>query len=57
MSDESAFTPAPAAAPSPLLFFRTVNAYQQTAAIKTAIELDLFTAVAHGQQTRDGAPS
>ncbi len=31
--------------PSPKLFFETVNAYQRTAAIKGAIELDLFTAI------------
>jgi ubiquinone/menaquinone biosynthesis C-methylase UbiE len=34
--------------PSPEHFFQTVNAYQRTAAIKAAIELDLFTAVAEG---------
>ncbi len=32
--------------PSPALFFETVNAYQRTAAIKSAIELGLFTALA-----------
>ncbi|GJL51375.1 class I SAM-dependent methyltransferase [Candidatus Nitrospira salsa] len=37
--------------PSPALFFQTVNAYQQTAALKTAIELDLFTAIAEGKRT------
>jgi ubiquinone/menaquinone biosynthesis C-methylase UbiE len=37
--------------PSPLLFFNTVNAYQHTAAIKAAVELDLFTAIAEGRQT------
>ena len=31
--------------PSPSLFFETVNAYQKTAAIKAAIDLDLFTAL------------
>src|SRR2546423_1548424 len=31
--------------PSPKLFFDTINAYQQTAAIKAAIELDVFTAI------------
>lgn len=35
----------PAAAPSPLLFFDTINAYQKTAALKAAIELELFTAI------------
>jgi 2-polyprenyl-3-methyl-5-hydroxy-6-metoxy-1,4-benzoquinol methylase len=34
--------------PSPELFFDTLNAYQRTAALKTAIELDLFTALADG---------
>src|SRR5687768_6299458 len=42
--------PAP---PSPLLFFETVNAYQRTAALKAAVELDLFTAVAEGPATAD----
>jgi len=37
--------------PSPELFFETVNAYQRTAAIKAAVELDLFTAVAEGART------
>lgn len=37
--------------PSPELFFETVNAYQRTAAIKAAIELDIFTAVGEGKRT------
>lgn len=40
-------------APSPVLFFDTVNAYQRTAAIKAAIELDLFTAIGEGNATTD----
>ena len=36
---------------SPALFFDTVNAYQQTAAIKAALDLDLFTAVAEGKES------
>jgi len=36
---------------SPELIFRTLNAYQQTAALKAAIELDLFTAVAEGNDS------
>jgi 2-polyprenyl-3-methyl-5-hydroxy-6-metoxy-1,4-benzoquinol methylase len=36
---------------SPALYFDTINAYQQTAALKTAIELDLFTAIAEGRET------
>jgi ubiquinone/menaquinone biosynthesis C-methylase UbiE len=37
--------------PSPQLFFDTVNAYQRTAAIKAAIELDLFSAIGEGKET------
>jgi len=33
------------AAPSPELFLQAVNAHQRTAAIRTAIELDLFSAI------------
>ncbi|HEX9003411.1 MAG TPA: class I SAM-dependent methyltransferase [Blastocatellia bacterium] len=40
-----------AAQPSPERFFSTVNAYQATAAIKAAVELDLFTAIAEGNAT------
>ncbi|MGA9750600.1 MAG: class I SAM-dependent methyltransferase [Acidobacteriota bacterium] len=41
--------PEAARSPSPLPFFRAVNAYQQTEALKAAIELDLFTAIAEGK--------
>lgn len=37
--------------PSPQLFFDTINSYQRTAALKTAIELDLFTAIGEGAHT------
>jgi SAM-dependent methyltransferase len=37
--------------PTPERFFSAVNAYQQTEAIKTAIELELFTAIAEGSTT------
>ncbi len=37
--------------PSAELFFRTANAYQQTAALKGAVELDIFTAIGQGKQT------
>jgi 2-polyprenyl-3-methyl-5-hydroxy-6-metoxy-1,4-benzoquinol methylase len=37
--------------PSPALFFDTINAFQRTEALRTAIELDLFTIVAGGQRT------
>jgi 2-polyprenyl-3-methyl-5-hydroxy-6-metoxy-1,4-benzoquinol methylase len=39
------------AAPSPELFFNTLTAYQKTAALKAAIELDVFTAIAKGSAT------
>jgi len=34
--------------PSPSLFFDTMNAYQRTAAVKGAIQLDVFTAIGEG---------
>ncbi len=37
--------------PSPGLFFGTINAYQRTAALRAAIELDLFSAVGEEGQT------
>ena len=37
--------------PSPDLFFETVWGYQRTAALKGALELDLFTAVGEGHAT------
>jgi 2-polyprenyl-3-methyl-5-hydroxy-6-metoxy-1,4-benzoquinol methylase len=37
--------------PSPELFFETINAYQRTAALKAAIELDVFTALVDGAAT------
>jgi ubiquinone/menaquinone biosynthesis C-methylase UbiE len=39
--------------PSPELFFETLNAYQRTAALKAAIELDLFTAIGEGAHTAE----
>jgi hypothetical protein len=41
----------PNAQPSPLLFFETINAYQRTEAVKAAIELDVFAALAEGCET------
>src|SRR5438034_3068989 len=38
-------------APSPVLLFDTINAYQRTATIKAAIELDVFTAMADAPAT------
>jgi 2-polyprenyl-3-methyl-5-hydroxy-6-metoxy-1,4-benzoquinol methylase len=37
--------------PSPELFFNTVQAYQRTAALRAAVELDLFTAIGDGAST------
>jgi predicted nicotinamide N-methyase len=41
----------PAGQPTPALLFDTINAHQRTQAIKTAIELKLFTAIAEGKFT------
>jgi len=38
-------------APSPDLFFEAASAYQRTEALRTAVELELFTAMAAGRQT------
>ncbi len=40
--------PGPAGAPSPALVFETLFAYQRTAALRAAIELDLFRAIGEG---------
>jgi ubiquinone/menaquinone biosynthesis C-methylase UbiE len=37
--------------PSPALIFDTLNGYQRSQAIKTAIELELFTAIGEGKTT------
>lgn len=37
--------------PTPALLFDTINAHQRTEAIKTAIELDVFSAIARGSVT------
>ena len=37
--------------PSPQLFFQTVNSYQQTEALKAAVELEVFTAIGEGNGT------
>jgi 2-polyprenyl-3-methyl-5-hydroxy-6-metoxy-1,4-benzoquinol methylase len=39
--------------PSPQLFFETANAFQKTEALRAAIELELFTAIAEGKQTAE----
>ena len=37
--------------PSPQLFFQTINAHQRTEALKSAIELEIFTAIGEGNTT------
>ncbi|HXB21974.1 MAG TPA: class I SAM-dependent methyltransferase [Candidatus Solibacter sp.] len=44
-------SPASGHQPSPALFFETVQGYQRTYALKAAVDLDLFTAIAKGSQT------
>src|SRR5205814_3530564 len=61
MTAESSVAPSPTGnisgttasppAPSPALLFDTINAYQRTATIKAAIELDVFSAMADGPAT------
>ena len=41
--------------PSPELFFETINAYQRTAALKAALELEVFTAIGEGARTAQEA--
>jgi len=43
--------PVPSPPPSPSLFFETINAFQSSAVLKAAIELELFTAISDGAQT------
>jgi hypothetical protein len=37
--------------PTPERFFGAINAYEQTEAMKTAVELEVFTAIAEGNTT------
>ncbi|MBM3811195.1 MAG: methyltransferase domain-containing protein [Acidimicrobiia bacterium] len=46
-------TGAPTQGPSPALFFETVNSYQRTAALKAAIELEVFTAIGADASTAE----
>jgi 2-polyprenyl-3-methyl-5-hydroxy-6-metoxy-1,4-benzoquinol methylase len=39
--------------PNPALIFETLNSYQRSAALKTAIELDVFTEIAKGHHTAE----
>jgi ubiquinone/menaquinone biosynthesis C-methylase UbiE len=38
-------------APTPALFFETISAYERTEALRTAIELELFTHISSGKHT------
>jgi SAM-dependent methyltransferase len=42
---------APAQQPTPERFFNAMNAFQQTEALRAAVELDVFTAIAEGNAT------
>src|SRR5436305_7065764 len=44
---------APQPKPTPERFFNAVNAHQQTEAIKAAIELEIFTVIAEGNNTAE----
>ena len=44
-------SPQPADVPNPQLVWDTLNAYQRTAALRAAIDLDLFTAIGGGNNT------
>lgn len=48
-SPARAQAPSPPAPPNPARIFQTLNAFQQSAALRAAIELDVFTAIAEGQ--------
>jgi 2-polyprenyl-3-methyl-5-hydroxy-6-metoxy-1,4-benzoquinol methylase len=44
-------SPVQSQTPSPVLIFETLNAYQRSGALRAAIELDVFTAIADGNST------
>lgn len=50
-SRSGANVPAPGVPPNPMRIFQTLNAFQQSAALKAAIELDVFTTIGEGQTT------
>lgn len=50
---QAAPSSSPQTQPSPQHFFETINAFQRSAALKGAIELDLFTAIAEGNKTSE----
>ena len=42
-------TTGPHQQPTPERFFNAINAYEQTEAMKAAVELEIFTAIAEGK--------
>ncbi len=50
-SPKQTVPPPHGAPPNPARIFQTINAFQQSAAIRAAIELDVFTAIGEGQNT------
>ncbi len=51
--ETTATTGTPESMPNPLRVFQAFNAYQQTAAMQAAVELDVFTAIADRQTTAE----
>ena len=49
--------PVSAQKPDPAVIFDALNAYQRSAALKAAIELDLFTALSGGKTASEVAAS
>ena len=41
----------PASPPSPVQIFSTIQGYQRVYALKAAVDIDLFTAIAKGSRT------
>src|SRR5689334_19863431 len=50
-SNRRKMSAAPTNQSSPALFFDTVNAFQRSAAIRAAVDLDLFSIIAEGKRT------
>ena len=55
MESSSHLSPVPSqdAAPTPEAIWENINAYQRTAALRAAVELELFTKIGEGAQTAD----
>jgi len=57
MSAISATPPQPPTEASPFRLFQAINAFQLTEAIRSAIELDIFTAIGAGHTTAEAVAS